>query len=164
MLDLRARRADRGARGSADCSTRLSSDAPRSTHQTGLPTQALRCAGSVSGANRAHHCRPGARGLHEAAEILTAAICGVGGCTERSAIRTVEGPCSRPTAEACAGETLRYAVESQRQVAAADSGAWGEILSSDVEQDTITLITCGGQFNTAARSYLDRIVVRAVRI
>lgn len=76
----------------------------------------------------------------------------------------MEGPCSRPTAEACAGETLRYAVESQRQVAAADSGAWGEILSSDVEQDTITLITCGGQFNTAARSYLDRIVVRAVRI
>ena len=62
------------------------------------------------------------------------------------------------------GQTLRYAVQWRRQVEAADAGAWVEILGDNVEQDSITLITCGGQFNTASRSYLDRVVVRAVRI
>lgn len=61
------------------------------------------------------------------------------------------------------GERLRYTVQWQKQVDASDTGAWAEILSAQVEQDSITIITCGGQFNTATRSYLDRTVVRAVR-
>ena len=61
------------------------------------------------------------------------------------------------------GEVLRYAVEWRRLVAA-DGGSWRDIMGSDVEQDSITLITCGGEFNFATRQYLDRIVVRAVRI
>jgi hypothetical protein len=61
------------------------------------------------------------------------------------------------------GETVRYAVAWRRQVGAVAS-EWGEILSSDVPVDSITLITCGGEFNFAERSYLDRIVVRAERI
>ena len=60
------------------------------------------------------------------------------------------------------GETLRYAVAWRRQVGA-EASDWGEILSSDVPVDSITLITCGGEFNFAERSYLDRIVVRAER-
>jgi hypothetical protein len=61
------------------------------------------------------------------------------------------------------GETLRYAVSWRRQVGAAASD-WAEILSSDVPVDSITLITCGGEFNSAEQSYLDRVVVRAERI
>lgn len=61
------------------------------------------------------------------------------------------------------GETVRYAVAWRKQVGAAASD-WAEILSSDVPVDSITLITCGGEFNFAERSYLDRIVVRAERI
>lgn len=61
------------------------------------------------------------------------------------------------------GETVRYAVVWRKQVGAAASD-WAEILSSDVPVDSITLITCGGEFNFAERSYLDRIVVRAERI
>jgi hypothetical protein len=61
------------------------------------------------------------------------------------------------------GETVRYAVAWRKQVGAAASD-WAEILSSDVPVDSITLITCGGEFNFAERSYLDRVVVRAERI
>ncbi len=60
------------------------------------------------------------------------------------------------------GQTLRYAVVWQRQVEANSSTA--EILSSDVPVDSITLITCGGDFDTTTRSYADRIVIRAERI
>ncbi len=61
------------------------------------------------------------------------------------------------------GETLRYAVEWRRQVDAGGAN-WAELLSADVGQDSITLITCGGDFNTTTRSYSDRVVVRAIRI
>jgi len=62
------------------------------------------------------------------------------------------------------GELLQYAVQWQRQVEATDSAAWTELLSANVEVDSLTIITCGGQFNSAARAYLDRVVVRAVRV
>ena len=61
------------------------------------------------------------------------------------------------------GQTVRYAVSWRQLVNAVDSD-WGEILSSDVPVDSITLITCGGEFNFESRSYVDRVVVRAERI
>ena len=61
------------------------------------------------------------------------------------------------------GETLRYEVQWRQQVNAANSN-WSEILSANVGPDSITLITCGGDFNYTDRSYEDRVVVRAVRI
>jgi hypothetical protein len=60
------------------------------------------------------------------------------------------------------GQTLTYAVE-WRQLVSADGADWATIMSSDVTSDSITLITCGGEFNFATRQYQDRIVVRAVR-
>ena len=60
------------------------------------------------------------------------------------------------------GVTLRYSVVWQRQVEANSSTA--EILSSDVPVDSITLITCGGEFDRTARSYTERLIIRAERI
>ncbi len=62
-----------------------------------------------------------------------------------------------------AGESIRYAV-SWRQTVNAEGTDWGEMLSSDVPVDSITLITCGGEFNYEERSYVDRVVIRAERI
>lgn len=61
------------------------------------------------------------------------------------------------------GETLSYAVVWRKRVPAASS-EWAEIFSSDVAVDSITIYTCGGEFDFNARSYLDRTVVRAERI
>ncbi len=60
------------------------------------------------------------------------------------------------------GETLTYAVEWRRQVSANDAD-WAEIYRADLERDSITLITCGGDFDFTSREYADRVVVRAVR-
>ena len=60
------------------------------------------------------------------------------------------------------GQTLSYAVVWQRQVKANSNTA--EILTADVPVDSITLITCGGDFDSTARSYEDRVVIRAERI
>jgi LPXTG-site transpeptidase (sortase) family protein len=54
-----------------------------------------------------------------------------------------------------------YIVEWIREVRVADD--WLSILSANVEVDSITLITCGGDFNTAEAAYTHRTVVRAVR-
>ena len=59
------------------------------------------------------------------------------------------------------GVTLRYSVVWQRHVAA-DSST-GQILSADVEVDSITLITCGGEFNITTRNYTERVIIRAER-
>ena len=61
------------------------------------------------------------------------------------------------------GETFTYAVQWRRQVSAVN-GDWAEIFSADVAVDSITLITCGGDFNYGSRQYADRMVVRAERI
>ena len=60
------------------------------------------------------------------------------------------------------GQTLRYAVIWQRQVEANTNTA--EILTADVPVDSITLITCGGDFDSTTRSYAERVVIRAERI
>jgi sortase (surface protein transpeptidase) len=61
------------------------------------------------------------------------------------------------------GETLRYAVEWRQQVGAT-GGDWGAIWSSNVATDSITIYTCGGEFDFTTRSYADRVVVRAERV
>ncbi|MEX2372610.1 MAG: class F sortase, partial [Dehalococcoidia bacterium] len=63
-----------------------------------------------------------------------------------------------------AGETLRYAVVWAESVAAGDGTDWRQYWSSDVAADSITLFTCGGDFDFDSLSYSHRIVVRAERI
>ena len=59
----------------------------------------------------------------------------------------------------------RYQVVWQRSLRAADASSdWAQVLSGDVDVDSITLITCGGDFNAATKSYSDRLVVRAERL
>jgi len=62
------------------------------------------------------------------------------------------------------GETLEYAVSWKEQVNAGNSSRWGEIWSGDVVTDSITIYTCGGEFDVNGRSYVDRVVVRAERV
>ncbi|MDA0302090.1 MAG: class F sortase [Chloroflexi bacterium] len=60
------------------------------------------------------------------------------------------------------GGTLRYAVVWVRQLhASADD--WAPIWRNS-GVDSVTLYTCGGEFDTVARQYSDRVVVRAERI
>lgn len=60
------------------------------------------------------------------------------------------------------GRTIRYRVTWKRSVPAG-GGEWGEIMSSNVGADSITLITCTGEFDIESLEYSDRLVVRAVR-
>ncbi|MCY4456037.1 MAG: class F sortase, partial [Chloroflexi bacterium] len=63
------------------------------------------------------------------------------------------------------GKVLQYAVMWTRQVKADDSdNVWLPILTGDVAKDSITLITCGGDFDTATKTYADRFIVRAERV
>jgi len=63
-----------------------------------------------------------------------------------------------------AGETLRYAVVWVEQVPASGAVDWRQYFTSDVPVDSITLYTCGGEFDGASASYTHRLVVRAERI
>lgn len=60
------------------------------------------------------------------------------------------------------GETLRYAVVWTRQLHAT-AGDWASVWRNG-GPDSITLYTCGGDFDPSSRSYADRVVVRAERI
>ena len=60
------------------------------------------------------------------------------------------------------GVIYSYAVTSNQSVVAA-TAPWDKIVSA-TEQETITLITCGGDFNRETREYNNRQVVVAVRI
>ena len=59
------------------------------------------------------------------------------------------------------GQALAYTVVSVDEVAA--DGDWRAVFSSDLGQDSITLITCGGDFDREQHAYTARTVVRAVR-
>jgi hypothetical protein len=61
-----------------------------------------------------------------------------------------------------AGAVNKYRVTSNQPVNAAN-GPWDQIVSSTAEE-SITLITCGGDFNRETREYNNRQVVTAVRI
>ena len=62
------------------------------------------------------------------------------------------------------GQTLRYQVEWRRQVGSEGQTDWSSIWSSKTGRDSITLYTCGGEFNFQTREYADRVIVRANRI
>jgi LPXTG-site transpeptidase (sortase) family protein len=59
------------------------------------------------------------------------------------------------------GETFKYAVTSNQPVPAS-GGPWDQIVSS-TQEETLTIITCGGDFNRATGEYTNRQVVTAVR-
>lgn len=61
------------------------------------------------------------------------------------------------------GQTLSYSVVWVEEVDA-NFGDWGLYFSSDVPVDSITLYTCGGQFDRESHSYTHRTVIRAERI
>ena len=62
------------------------------------------------------------------------------------------------------GNVLQYTVMWTRQIEADGPDAeWLPVLSGDVPVDSITLITCGGEFDVATKSYRDRFIVRAER-
>lgn len=63
-----------------------------------------------------------------------------------------------------AGETIRYAVAWIEEVDASDSTDWYSYWSSNVPVDSITLFTCGGEFNFETHAYSHRTIVRAERI
>jgi hypothetical protein len=60
------------------------------------------------------------------------------------------------------GQALRYAVEWRRQLNEEDD--WDAVLGTNGSRDSITLITCSGDFDIQTRSYDARTVVRAVRL
>lgn len=55
-----------------------------------------------------------------------------------------------------------YAVEWVRQISA--EGAPIEDIFGGSDLSEVTLITCGGAFDHASRQYLDRVIVRAVKV
>lgn len=61
------------------------------------------------------------------------------------------------------GKTLRYAVKWTREVSAHDRDDWEDVVAADVGGDSITLVTCGGDFDRATQEYASRLVVRATR-
>jgi hypothetical protein len=64
------------------------------------------------------------------------------------------------------GEVFEYAIESNQMYTVADLTP--EIIQSqitgDTGQESLTLITCGGEFDAAAGEYLHRYVLRAIKI
>ena len=63
------------------------------------------------------------------------------------------------------GTTLRYAVVWNKQLSASpDATDWGAVWSDQVSVESITLYTCGGDFDPITRTYNDRTVVRAERL
>jgi len=63
------------------------------------------------------------------------------------------------------GDTLRYAVVWNQQLSASpDVTDWGAVWSDRVSVDSVTLYTCGGDFDPLTQTYNDRTVVRAERL
>ena len=62
------------------------------------------------------------------------------------------------------GDIFMYEVTSNQPVSASLSdGTWDQIVSS-TEGETLTIITCGGDFNRETREYSNRQVVTATRV
>lgn len=62
------------------------------------------------------------------------------------------------------GNVYQYAVVWRQQISAGPDGDWNSILAGNVAVDSITLITCGGEFDRNEASYDERVVIRAERI
>lgn len=61
-----------------------------------------------------------------------------------------------------AGQVYRYSVATNQSVSAAN-GPWNQIMAATAEE-TVTIITCGGDFNRETHKYSDRQVVTAKKI
>jgi LPXTG-site transpeptidase (sortase) family protein len=62
------------------------------------------------------------------------------------------------------GDIFKYEVTSNEPVSASlNDGTWDQIVSS-TEGETLTIITCGGDFNRETREYSNRQVVTANRV
>jgi LPXTG-site transpeptidase (sortase) family protein len=62
------------------------------------------------------------------------------------------------------GDVFKYEVTSNQPVSASlNDGTWDQIVSS-TEEETLTIITCGGDFNRETREYNNRQVVTAKRV
>ncbi|HEU0075998.1 MAG TPA: class F sortase, partial [Dehalococcoidia bacterium] len=62
------------------------------------------------------------------------------------------------------GEIYKYEVKTNQPVSASlNDGTWDQIVSSS-EEETLTIITCGGDFNRETREYSNRQVVTATRV
>jgi sortase (surface protein transpeptidase) len=59
------------------------------------------------------------------------------------------------------GETLYYMVAWRQNVST--DAEWGDYMTSEVDYDSITLITCGGAFDAETHGYTKRTLVRATR-
>jgi sortase (surface protein transpeptidase) len=59
------------------------------------------------------------------------------------------------------GVTFRYSVTSNEAVG--EDASWASIFATTVDE-SITVVTCGGDFNPQTRNYDKRQVVTAVRI
>jgi LPXTG-site transpeptidase (sortase) family protein len=62
------------------------------------------------------------------------------------------------------GTPLKYAVVSVKEIPASGDTDWSAIWSGNVKKDTVTLFTCGGNFDQDSHEYLNRVVVRAERV
>ena len=62
------------------------------------------------------------------------------------------------------GTTLKYAVVSVKELPSSGNTDWNTIWSGNVKKDTVTLFTCGGNFDSKAHEYTSRTVVRAERV
>lgn len=63
-----------------------------------------------------------------------------------------------------AGETLTYSVVWIEHVPAYGDVDWSQYFGANVPVDSITLYTCGGEYDGATASYSHRTIVRAERI
>lgn len=61
-------------------------------------------------------------------------------------------------------ETFAYAVSWTRRVTADGGADWTDVLSAQVDRDSVTLVTCSGAFDAATHTYDERTVVRAQRV
>jgi LPXTG-site transpeptidase (sortase) family protein len=62
------------------------------------------------------------------------------------------------------GEVYQYEVQTNEPVSASlGDGTWDQIVSS-TEEETLTIITCGGDFNRETHEYNNRQVVTATRV
>lgn len=62
------------------------------------------------------------------------------------------------------GDIYKYEVMTNEPISASlNDGTWDQIVSS-TEEETLTIITCGGDFNRETREYSNRQVVTAARV
>jgi LPXTG-site transpeptidase (sortase) family protein len=62
------------------------------------------------------------------------------------------------------GTTLKYSVVSVKQLSSSATADWSSVWNGNVKTDTVTLFTCGGNFDSKSHEYTSRTIVRAERV